>query len=58
MNYSTQEENLLLLSFYTLAVNPQTKERGERAKVVRRVRRRRAGGKWPPEGHRLTQATS
>lgn len=57
MNYSTQEENLLLPSFYTLAVNPQTKGRG-REKVVRRVRRRRAGGKWPPEGHRLKQATS
>lgn len=32
--------------------------KGEREKVVRRERRRRAGGKWPPEGHRLTQATS
>lgn len=31
---------------------------GEREKVVRRVRRRRAGGKWAPEGRRLTQATS
>lgn len=31
--------------------------KGEREKEVRRVRRRRAGGKWPPEGRRLTQAT-
>lgn len=67
MNYSEREENLVLLSFFSQAVNSgmereqQRKKEGKRERGVRQEgegRARMARGKWPQEGCRLTQSTS
>ena len=58
MNYSTREENLLLLSFSSQAVNSEMEGERESEAGGEEGSERTAGGKWPQEARRLTQATS